>query len=202
VSSVRRQNDDGRGPVLRLLRRPDLRAVRRFTRSAPVIQTEVPVVWQGRRGAVSRLVDRGPRGGLSQKSKKGRRAGALLARGHGGRAQRGGAGAPFALAGRRGVCRGSRRRPPIDASRRWRLRRQHASDAIRSTRVSRRWRLRRQHAIDARASNCREHGRRRDRPRRPSTSTARPASTTASCQTDCGGGFWRSNRATRRRPCA
>ena len=65
------KNYDGRGPVLRLLRRPDLREVRRFIGSASVIQEEVPVVWQRRRGAVSRLVDRGPRGGLSQKSKKG-----------------------------------------------------------------------------------------------------------------------------------
>ena len=97
-----RQNDDGVGPVLRLLRRPDLREMRRFTRFASVIQEEVPVVWQRRRGAVSRLVDRGARGGLSQKSKKGRRAGALLARGHGGRAQRGGAGAACCY-GRRGA---------------------------------------------------------------------------------------------------
>ena len=45
-----------------------------------------------------------------------------------------------------------------------------------------------EHAIDAKVSTGCEH--------RPSTSTARPASTTASCPTDCGGGSWPSNGAT------
>ena len=153
MSSVRRQNDDGRGPVLRLLRRPDLREMCGFT----WICISYP-------SGSARCAAKGVEGPSRDSSTE---AHAVVCRR---RAKKGDARAHFSLAAMEAVLSEEEQARHllllVDES--------GFAEAIAASTSRRR-----------RGSAC-----------RPS---ARPASTTASCPTDCAGGSWRSNGATRKR---